>query len=42
MRLSLELTISEAMDALMLAIYVNEIPATWIMLAYFSFRLLMS
>jgi hypothetical protein len=42
MGLSVETTISEAMDVLMLAIYVNGIPAKWVKRAYFSLRPLMS
>jgi dynein heavy chain len=38
MGLSGELTISEAMDGLMMAIYVNKVPPTWEKLAYFSLR----
>jgi hypothetical protein len=41
MGLSGEPTISETMDVLMLAIYANEIPATWIKHAYLSIRPLM-
>ena len=33
-----ELTISEAMDTLMMALYVNNVPATWEKLAYASLR----
>ena len=36
-----ELTISEAMDALMMSMYVNKVPASWEKLAYFSLRPLM-
>jgi dynein heavy chain len=38
MGLSGELTISEAMDALMIAIYVNQVPKLWEKLAYWSLR----
>jgi len=38
MGLSGELTISEAMDALMLSLYVSKVPETWARLAYFSLR----
>ena len=38
MGLAGELTISEAMDSLMMSIYVNAVPATWEKLAYFSLR----
>ena len=41
MGLSGELTISEAMDTLMIAIYANSVPATWEKLAYASLRPLM-
>jgi dynein heavy chain len=38
MGLAGELTISEAMDSLMMAIYVNTVPGTWQKLAYHSLR----
>ncbi|KAK8861127.1 hypothetical protein M9Y10_012822 [Tritrichomonas musculus] len=38
MGLSGELTISEAMDQLMMSIYVNQVPATWEKIAYQSLR----
>ena len=38
MGLAGELTISEAMDQLMMSIYVNAVPATWEKLAYSSLR----
>jgi dynein heavy chain len=38
MGLSGELTISETMDALMIALYVNQVPKTWEKLAYWSLR----
>lgn len=38
MGLAGELTISEAMDTLMMSIYVNAVPATWEKLAYWSLR----
>ena len=41
MGLSGELTISESMDKLMMAIYVSSIPETWVKLAYASLRPLM-
>jgi len=41
MGLAGELTISEAMDALMMAIYANRVPESWVKLAYASLRPLM-
>ncbi|OHS95209.1 Dynein heavy chain family protein [Tritrichomonas foetus] len=41
MGLSGELTISEAMDTLMMAIYVSSVPSSWEKLAYASLRPLM-
>jgi dynein heavy chain len=41
MGLSREPTISEAMDVVMLAIYVNGVTATWVNRAYFSLHSLM-
>jgi dynein heavy chain len=38
MGLAGELTISEAMDTLMMALYINNVPGTWQKLAYHSLR----